>query len=534
MKKFLSMVLTLALVLSLIPAVFAAGESVVTYSFYSTTSIVENGSLENVKGDGWAYAAASESGVLDTSGQIRISKGRIRVFAKANSNNWIAFKLDVPVTGNYDVSMNASLASSSTVEKGKTNKIQAFMFKAGDAIGDTEKAKVQSGVNNGNLLESENLVTQSDYLTRNLGTKYFEQGEYYFVFRPYADYETTKMYIYLNSLTLTKSTTPADEVDTVQFMATSTLKNNAGVTTNVSGYAAGTTTSDIALGRTVEVTASDVPGYIFRGWMRGSKDNGVWVSTSSTYSFPLHTNTYLTAVYDVDTATDADVNVEFYNYNGQFLKSKVVDGAEFGTLAGDVRPTLTGYNTYFWTLDGENAIATETVFEKLTRVVAKFTGTDSFAVTVPENVTSDKESGEYAYDTEITMTADNVGLWKVNGKPVAHGTSYTYTVWSEATITFEEKTESGNKPIISIDPNTTDGARMISYDANGKNIVEAGILFGDGATINAADSRAVSREAKGKVSGQFTAKSYDGTNTARGYIIYNDDLNSTYRVIYAD
>ncbi len=326
--------------------------------------------------------------------------------------------------------------------------------------------------------------------------------------------------------------TATDEVETVQFMATSTLEDNEGVTTNISSYTVGETTDAIAPGKTVRVTANPVDGYIFRGWKRGSADNGVWVTTNETYSFPLLTNTYLTAIYDVDTAEDAAVNVEFYNFNGQFLASKQVNGEGFAVLAEGVTPTLTGYNSFFWSTDGENAIAADKVFDKLTRVVAKFTDTDSFAVTVPANVESNKTSGTYAYDTEIEMSADAAGFWKVNGKTVAYGTSYTYCVWSAATIEFEAKAND-NKPIISIDGNATDGARMISYDANGADIVEAGILFGANATINSADSRAVSREAKGNVSGQFTAKPYNGNEAnARGYLIYND--NGTYRVIYAD
>jgi len=341
-----------------------------------------------------------------------------------------------------------------------------------------------------------------------------------------------------NAVTATRTVTvvdktATDEVETVQFMATSTLADNAGVTTNIEDYKVGNTTPDITPGKTVKVTASDVEGYIFRGWKRGSRDNGVWVTTSKTYSFPLLTNTYLTAVYDVDTATDAAVNVEFYNFNGQFLASKAVDNETFGTLANGVTPTLTGYNSFFWTVDGESKIAADKVFEKLTRVVAKFTDTDSFAVTVPANVTSNKSSGTYAYDTEIEMSADNAGFWKVNGETVAYGTSYTYCVWSEATITFEEA-ENDNKPIISIDDKKTDGARMISYDANGANIVEVGILFGANAKINSANSRAVSREAKNNLRGQFTAKPYDSADVdaATAYLIYND--NGTYRVIYAN
>ncbi|MBQ2742344.1 MAG: Ig-like domain-containing protein, partial [Oscillospiraceae bacterium] len=324
-----------------------------------------------------------------------------------------------------------------------------------------------------------------------------------------------------------------DEVEEVSFMATSTL-GEAGIEVTVTDddYTVGDIDSSIAPGTTVKVTANPVEGYVFRGWKRGSRDNGVWLSTSSTYSFPLLTNTYLTAIYDVDTATDAAINVEFYNFNGQFLTSKAVGGNGFGTLASGVAPTLTGYNSYFWTIDGESAVADETVFEKLTRVVAKFTDTDEFAVTIPSNVESSYTSGTYAYDTEIEMTASAEGLWKVNGEPVAYGDSYTYCVWNKAVITFEAAAND-NKPILSIDDNTTDGARMISYDANGADIVEVGILFGSDANIASAESRAVSRARGTEACGQFTAKAYDGTTTtARAYLIYND--NGTYRVIYAD
>ena len=69
-------------------------------------------------------------------------------------------------------------------------------------------------------------------------------------------------------------------------------------------------------------------------------------------------------------------------------------------------------------------------------------------------------------------------------------------------------------------------------DANGKNIAEVGIIFGEDAEITSFESKATSKK-RGNSQGQFTAMPYDGDGkAARGYLIYND--NGTYRVIYAD
>lgn len=327
-----------------------------------------------------------------------------------------------------------------------------------------------------------------------------------------------------------------DEVSSVQFMATSTIANNAGVTTDIDGYTAGSATSEIEPGKTVVVTANDVDGYIFRGWKRGSKDNGVWVSESKVYSFPLLTNTYLTAIYDVDTATDAAVNVEFYNFNGQFIESKPVNGQVFSALkpAEKDNPTLTGHNFSFWTCDGKTAVGENEVFEVLTRVVAMFTvDTKTYAVDIGDGITG-ADDDSYAYDTKLELSASGKGTWYVNNKPVAYGDKYTHYVYGKANITFTAGEGSG-APILSLDTEEIDGSRMISYDANGAEIVEVGIIFGSGTpTIGSFNNgKAASKHTGKNISGQFTATGYDGTSTgARGYLIYND--NGTYRVIYAD
>lgn len=213
MKKFLSMVLTLALVLSLIPAVFAAGESeevVVTYSF--TNSLIVNDGFDpetltykNTDGT-WAYAANSRglttiSDDTTTSKYILVNKQKFRIYPAY----WIAFKIQVPASGRYDVSVNATLGTPATASE---NTIQAFLFKASDASGDNEKAKVQSGMKADNLLTSDAFSVVGDPgESLELGTEDFVEGEYYFVFRPAHNGTSTKKYVYLNSLTLTKNTT---------------------------------------------------------------------------------------------------------------------------------------------------------------------------------------------------------------------------------------------------------------------------------------------------------------------------------------
>ena len=63
-------------------------------------------------------------------------------------------------------------------------------------------------------------------------------------------------------------------------------------------------------GDSVTVTAADFDGYTFRYWVRGSADNGTWMSADKSYTFSLMTNTCLTAVYSEATT---DKVVEFFN-----------------------------------------------------------------------------------------------------------------------------------------------------------------------------------------------------------------------------
>ncbi|MBQ6697737.1 MAG: hypothetical protein IJN09_01675 [Oscillospiraceae bacterium] len=311
------------------------------------------------------------------------------------------------------------------------------------------------------------------------------------------------------------------------------------VTVTVDEVASNVKVDSVAVGSWVKATAkTDDPDYIFRGWKRGSRDNGVWISESPEISFPIMTNTFLTAVYEPVAETEETVDVEFFNYNGQYLDTKEdVGDKEFSAFKPEP-PSLTGYSNPFWTLDGVNAVADDTTFQKLTRVVANYRNKDSFDITIGDGITAKISgtdtiavSGEYEYDTVLILSSEKEGSWYIDGKLVAYGNAYALNVWNDAEITFDEK--ENNVPIIALDGETkANGARMISYDANGKNIAEVGIIFGEDAEITSFESKATAKK-RGNSQGQFTAMPYDGDGkNARGYLIYND--NGTYRVIYAD
>lgn len=304
------------------------------------------------------------------------------------------------------------------------------------------------------------------------------------------------------------------------------------VTVTINGTASENEIESVAVGSTVKAVADTTnPKYKFLGWKRGSAERGVWLTEEATVEFPIMTHTFLTAVYE-PVADEAIVNVEFYNYKGQYLDTAENVGNTAFSAITKPEPTLTGYSNPFWTLDGVNAIANDTTFTKLTRIVAKYSNTDSFAVTIDSETIKGATSNTYAYDTELELesVSGNAGTWYVGDKPVAYGASYKHCVWDEANITFDA--EETTAPIISIDDKVKDnGARMISYDANGKDIVEVGILFGDNAVVTSFGSKAASK-ATGDAQGQFTAMPNGTETTARGYLIYDD--NGKYKVIYAD
>lgn len=299
----------------------------------------------------------------------------------------------------------------------------------------------------------------------------------------------------------------------------------------------GITIKSGARGDKITVNADDIEGYTFRHWVRGTADNGTWLSSDKSYTFSLMTNSYLTAVYSENTT---DKIVEFFNENGEYYAEAKAN--ENGTVALPENPSRTGFKFLKWLLSEDEELTESTVLtNNVTRAVARYTDTGATF-----SVENGKETASYSYDAKITASSsyeytDKNGAtktltpyvyWYRNGKQVDYGTEYTYHVWDKATIT---KSYTGtNAPLVVLDSVVKkDNAYMIEYDAAGKQIIEVGILFGRAGTkptVESCDGKATSQ--KTAEHGQFTAKIDDDTAVARGYLIYNDA--GTYRVIYSD
>ncbi|MBQ2741883.1 MAG: hypothetical protein IJP38_06045 [Oscillospiraceae bacterium] len=557
MKKFLSIILTAMLIVGMLPTAFA--EDVVEnpkYAFsYSAHGKTENVTVtdfttyetidKSVSTGSWKYV----SRLGDVYSTMELQQEQLQYSVKSVdpvNDNALLLMLKVDASGTYVPTVGFGEAAITgrvdlymvkttdvTAQDYAVQDINGIMSLVGDASYDADAIvkHICSVDTNSSSVEPEDTYAEKLEL---------EAGEYYLISviskgEVASNHSKGRTYCNFKFLDLMKqSTGDEEEMETVSgnvsFGAYCDVPNAITVT-GIEGYISNNQIDSVPVGSTIKAVANTTnPKYIFRGWKRGSRDYGVWLTTDTTVEFPIMTNTFLSAVYE-PVADEDTVNVEFYNYNGQYLDTAENVANMAFSLITKPDATLTGYGSPFWTIDGVSAVSADAMFKKLTRVVANYKAKESFKVTIGDMIEG-AITNTYAYDTELELksASKKAGTWYVNEKPVANGASYKHCVWDTASITFVE--EETAAPIISLDAKVKEnGARMISYDANGKDIVEVGILFGENASVASFSGKAASK-AKGDVQGQFTAMpNSDTISTARGYMIYED--NGTYRVIYS-
>ncbi len=293
-------------------------------------------------------------------------------------------------------------------------------------------------------------------------------------------------------------------------------------------------TAQAALGETVVAKAmpeyvSGEKKYCFVYWQLA---NGDYVSNEARYEHTATTNFTLEAVYD-DVTEGAEKIAELYKDNGEYIGRGTVVG---GILQTPAQPTLTGYVFSKWITD-----STEEAFDfnqqltaQVTRLVARFVKDETVKHAFTASQFKDTYEDEYSYDTPVTLRHNAAKHWTRNGAVVAYGTEYTYHIWDTANIEYSNVVID-EVPLVYLDPVAKDGARMIEYDAAGKTVIEAGILFGAEESANkptvisyASKARAVNKENHG----QFTAIPGDENTRARGYLIYKD--GTEYKIVYSD
>lgn len=579
MKKLLSLILATALVLSLIPAAFAADDPIsVTYNFTAaeqngvpirdgvTASVNTNveylgittvdgniaageyGRLcvdypsETYSGGHWALLGSNfPQAVTDaTSGnnsafmQIRSDYLYMPAFG---ADQYAAFKIKVPKTAKYKMTGFTRSATDSKALNNLDLYIAPYdgelknQFETPGVFGNTYGTKLYKGVRyygtrTGGLsfsqlkLPLDALKARVDVQASNAKATFDEDVQ-----QVEKELVAGEEYVLIlnapaNSRvwlqTLTLTEVPEEGNKPVEITDEISFAVGADMIVNGTSYAKNSVLK-FNPGDSVTLEVTDTEN--FAGWVRGTTDKvGEWLSNNSRYTFNIVSPMYITPFYSTP-AEGATHAVEFWDENGAFVETiTATDGK--AVLPEEGKYGVVGGTFKGWWLNATTQLlAGADVREGITRAVAQYDYLTAFGTKIPNS----NEAAKYWMRDEVI---------------VAYGDSYNFYQWKDVpTITFGTN-EIENNPIVVLDEEKVDGAYMIEYDkGNASEIIEVGILFGSDADIvigSTDGSKAVSRRNGDENGhGQLCAKPSSNGNSgyARGYMVYRGTDNKVY-VIY--
>ncbi len=577
MKKILSLILAITMIAAFIPTAFAAdGDATTvtyTYNFYNN-SWIERGNTstkervlknqintfesESLTDTEWAYLGTSASAMIGkaSSNLYNMVHGGTYSGTRVVANNveeWLAFKIEVPTSGEYDVEVKAAYHTSATSDMDVYILPTDAQVTVGDYTGDLEPAFGKSSVygqyvgNTGDTTcTRENAKKFNEFLFKDISADNYKAIDsaslkYTKNTTPQVISGTSSKNVtldagvhvvllvtnepgemYISTLALTTeiedepTNAPTELIGNIAFAAGADIqyKVGDGSYTNITAN----NTAQIPVGDSVTVKVTDTTN--FAGWVRGTADSGVWVSSDPEYKFNIMSPTYLTPIYTTPEA-NATHSVEFWDENGAYVDTitatdgkAVLPTSGYGVVGGE----LNGW----WLNETTKLLAGDDVAEGITRAVAQYNYGD--------------------FGKGIFNSDDSAKYWKRGDDIVAYGNTYNFYQWDGAEdITFGVE-EIEKNPLVVLDSTPVDGAYMIEYDkGNASEIVEAGILFGSTAEIHigstdgskAASQRNGVDDGINDGHGQFCAKPNTESNYdyARGYLIYKGTDNKLY-VIY--
>ena len=387
-----------------------------------------------------------------------------------------------------------------------------------------------------------------------VGAVSLTEGDWYMVF----DFNTTnttqtsssaRQVFRLSELTFTEidalpesGSTPdtAENVAPLSFAATTNIPGKAKVTVN--GVEGNLSVINPARGAKVSVSAPEVEGYKFIGWMAGSANDSGDEELANTAkfvnglgqedTFTVYTSTFLTAVYEeITPAESATSVVEFWNLDGSYLGKKSVSELEELAAAGkSVKTSLIGHSFAGWFTAEDVTLDISAITEKVTHAVADYTADAISGNGIRVNGVELEDANAYGKEVVCTDDAGTVTHWIRDGKVVSYDPTYKHYVWGATNIS-ASYAPIAKKPLVVLDDETVSGAYMIEYDGAGKTIVEVGILFGS-AKPTITSKEEIFKSQRNNNHGQFAAQPTDSDHIARGYMIYEE--NGTYKLIYSE
>lgn len=240
---------------------------------------------------------------------------------------------------------------------------------------------------------------------------------------------------------------------------------------------------------TVTLKAMPIEGAVFAGW----EIDGKVVSTADTLELTMYKDITVTPIFQEE--QKSTITVVFLDmYNNVTASYTNMTAADFQAEMAKAIPTpaeYPGYTFAGWsktddeikTLDASATITSS--YE--TRGNSYTVNAQGAKITVNGETKADKFA-DIAYDTEVTVSADNAKAWAIDGTTVAVGSSYTFYLGSDVTITpvTNAVDDAPMTAIVSAAPATADSYRVSflasSYIPAGYTVIDRGFVYGKGAT----------------------------------------------------
>lgn len=240
---------------------------------------------------------------------------------------------------------------------------------------------------------------------------------------------------------------------------------------------------------TVTLKAMPIEGAVFAGW----EIDGKVVSTADTLELTMYKDITVTPIFQEE--QKSTITVVFLDmYNNVTASYTNMTAADFQAEMAKAIPTpaeYPGYTFAGWSkTDDEikalDASATITSSYE-TRGNSYTVNAQGAKITVNGETKADKFA-DIAYDTEVTVSADNAKAWAIDGTTVAVGSSYTFYLGSDVTITpvTNAVDDAPMTAIVSAAPATAGSYRVSflasSYIPAGYTVIDRGFVYGKGAT----------------------------------------------------
>ena len=353
---------------------------------------------------------------------------------------------------------------------------------------------------------------------------------------------------------------PGKEADTVCSVCGTLIKEGAAIPAipyytitataeNGKATANGEASVKVAVNGDVTLVATANEGYTFVGWSLNDKI----VSTEETYATKAIANADYVAIYELAEA-EAQFTVVFTDQYGNVYSTQTVSAGTEVVPPAD--PTLAGFTFAGWSLTEEEIDALTTN----ATIVANFErAADQYVVTVTGDCTiagADAQTTTVDYNTKVTVNAPEGsvnGTWKVDGAAVAYGTSYTFLVGADITLTYEEDAAVTAEPTVAAvstdrDANSHKVAFLATRSlADGYEYVTAGFVYGKNLTEDDLKLANVGEQGTGADSGvvkvgycstdseqfrlSYGLKAMSGTVSAKAFLAYVDTNGET-QIIY--